>query len=224
MKPPKENEKLRKQVCFNEKVNHACYNGKNNSDQNIHAYMTRKSGSDECPGGSFDDSYQLTNWILDYGATCHIIPEVLYFIPLLLKYTYKYIEVADRNHVTEKQKKQVQIKMCNDNEDTFIATLHNVLLESDLRNRLFSTIMLMNLGHTCLFQKGFCTVYFGAEEKNTVTLPHIAQRKHAFLGEIKEMSKTMKLPYRWKIALKLLYQRLDHRSARSLLAGDNANV
>ena len=35
-----------------------------------------------------------------------------------------------------------------------------------------------------------CTVYFRAKEKNAVTLTHSAQRKHAFWGEIKEMSKT----------------------------------
>ena len=59
----------------------------------------------------------------------------------------------------------------------------------------------MNSGHTCLFHKGFLTVYFGLKEKNAVTLPHIAQRKHEFLGEIKEMSKTKKLPPRKSIAL-----------------------
>ena len=59
----------------------------------------------------------------------------------------------------------------------------------------------MNLGHTCLFHKGFCTVYFESKEKNLVTLPHSAQRKHAFWGEIKEISKTKKLPARRKIAL-----------------------
>ena len=44
----------------------------------------------------------------------------------------------------------------------------------------------MNSGHNCLFHKGFCTVYLGANENNAVTLPHSAQRKHAFLGEIME--------------------------------------
>ena len=63
-----------------------------------------------------------------------------------------------------------------------------------------------------------------AKEKNAVTLPHSAQRKHAFWGEIKEMSKTKKLPARKKIALELLHQRLGHRSTRSFLYGDTANV
>ena len=34
-KPPKDNEKRRKQVHFNEKGNHACENGKNNDDHKI---------------------------------------------------------------------------------------------------------------------------------------------------------------------------------------------
>ena len=82
----------------------------------------------------------------------------------------------------------------------------------------------MNSGYTCLFHKGFCTVYFVAKENNAVTLTHIAQRKHAFIGKIMEKSKKNKLPARNKIALELLHQILGHRSTRSFLAGDNANV
>ena len=67
-------------------------------------------------------------------------------------------------------------------------------------------------------------MYFGAKEKNTVTLPHSSQRKHAFLGEIKEMSKTNKLPSRKKVTLELLHQILGHRYTRSLMAGDTDNV
>ena len=72
------------------------------------------------------------------------------------------------------------------------------------------------------FKKGFaqCT----SETKKKVTLPHSAQRKHAFIGKIKNMSKKNKFPARKKIALELLHQRLGHRSARSLLAGNNVNV
>ena len=67
----------------------------------------------------------------------------------------KYFEVADKHHVTAKQKGQIQIKMCKDTGDTFIATFHNLLLVPDLCERLISIITLINLGHTCLFQKGF---------------------------------------------------------------------
>ena len=81
----------------------------------------------------------------------------------------------------------------------------------------------MNSGHNYIFHKGFCTVYFGEKEKNAVTLPHSAQRKHAFLGKIMEKSKKNKLPARKKIALELLYQILGHISTRSLLSGDTAN-
>ena len=75
--------------------------------------------------------------------------------------------------------------MCDDKGDNFIATLYNILLAPDLCDKLFSIIKLMNLGHNCLFQKGFCMVYFRAKEKIVVTLPHSAQRKHAILGKIK---------------------------------------
>ena len=103
-KPPKENDKRKKQVRFNEKDNRACNNGKNNSDQKIYASKAHMSGNDECPSGNFGDVSQLTNWVLDSEATCHMTPEVSDFIPCLLEDAYKYIEVADGNHVTAKQK------------------------------------------------------------------------------------------------------------------------
>ena len=197
---------------------------KNKNYQEIYASMAHISNHDEGTSRNFGDNSQLTNQIFDYGATCHMTPKVSDFIPGLLDDTDKHIEVADGYHVMAKQKGQVRIKMCDDNGDTFIATFYNVILAPDLCDRLFSIIMLINLRHTCLFQKGFCTVYLGAKERNSITLPHILQRKYAFWGEIKEMSKTNKLPSRKKNALELLYHRLGHRSTRSLLDGDNANV
>ena len=104
--------------------------------------------------------------------------------------------------------------MCDDKGNKFIATLYNVILSLDLCDRLFLIITLINAGHTCLFHKGLSTVYFGAKENNAVTLPHSAQRKHAFTGKIKNMSKKNKFPARNKIALELLHQRLGHRSTR----------
>ena len=63
--PPKDDKKQRKQVCLNEKGNHACDNSENNSDQKIYASMARMSGNNECPSEKFGESSQLTNWILD---------------------------------------------------------------------------------------------------------------------------------------------------------------
>ena len=74
-----------------------------------------------------------------------------------------------------KQKGQVIIKMCNNNRDTFIATLYKVLLPPDLRDRFFSITTLMNSGHASLFHKGFCIVYFSDKEKNADTSPHSVQ-------------------------------------------------
>ena len=82
----------------------------------------------------------------------------------------------------------------------------------------------MNSGYTCLLHKGSCKVYFEAKENHAVTLLHSAQRKHAFLGKIMDNSKKNKLPARKKVDLELLHQILGHRSTRSLLARDNANV
>ena len=163
--PPKENEKRRKQVRFNKKGNWKCNNSENKNDQNIYASLARMSGNDECPSENFGDNSQFTNQILDSRATCHRMPEVSDFIPGSLEDTDKHIEVEDGHHVTAKQKGKVRIKMCDNIGDPFIATLQNVLLAPDLCDRLFSIITLINSGHTCLFHKGFCTVYFGGTGK-----------------------------------------------------------
>ena len=83
-----------------ENFNRARDNGENNSDQNIYASMARMSGNDECSSGKFGDSSQLTNYILDSGATCHITPEVSDFIPGQFEDKDKHIEVTYVYHVT----------------------------------------------------------------------------------------------------------------------------
>ena len=55
-------------------------------------------------------------------------PEVTDFIPGPLEDTDKIIEVADRHHITAKQKSSVRIQMCDDEGKKFVATLYNVLL------------------------------------------------------------------------------------------------
>ena len=65
--------------------------------------MAQMSSNDERKSVKYGDISLLTNWILDLGATCHMKPEVLDFIPVSLEDTDKYIEVADRRHVTAKQ-------------------------------------------------------------------------------------------------------------------------
>ena len=95
------------------------------------------SGNYKSSSRDFGDILQLINWILYSGATCHMTPQVLYFIPFSLEDTNKYIEVADGHHIPAKQKVQVQIQTCDDNVDTFIAAFHNVLLALDLCKGLF---------------------------------------------------------------------------------------
>ena len=108
--PPKDNDKRRNQVRFNEKGNCACDNGKNNYDQKIYASMARMSSNDERSSEKYGDSLQLTNWILYLGATCHMTPEVSGFIPGSLEDTDKNIEVEDGNHVTAKKKVKYEYK------------------------------------------------------------------------------------------------------------------
>ena len=162
-KPPKDNEKRRKQVRFNEKGNRAYDNGKDENDNKIYASMAQMSSDDKRKSGKYGDSSQLTNWILYSGATCHMTPEIADFIPVSLEHTDTFIEVADGHHVTKKKKGSVSIQMSDDNGNEFVATLCNVLLAPDFCDRLFSIITLMNAGHTCLFFKWFCIVYFGAK-------------------------------------------------------------
>ena len=131
----------------------------------MYASMAHTSDNEKCPSRNFGDSSQLTNWILDSGSTYHMTTEFQDFIPGSLEDTDKHIEVAEVHNVAAKQKYQVQIKMCDNNGDNFITALHRVLLATDLCNRLFSIIRLMNSVHTFLFYKGFCVVYFGSKEK-----------------------------------------------------------
>ena len=103
--PTKENDRRRKQVLFNEKCNCACDDGKKNSDQKIYASMTHISGNNKFPSETFGDSSQLTNWILDSEAACHMTPEVSDFISGFLEDTDKHIEVVDGHDVTQKKDK-----------------------------------------------------------------------------------------------------------------------
>ena len=56
--------------------------------------MIRMSNNAEIPRRNYGDRSQLTNWILDSGATCHMTPYISDFISVSLVETYTYIEVA----------------------------------------------------------------------------------------------------------------------------------
>ena len=66
--------------------------------------MARMSSNNKRSSKKYGDSSQLTNWILDSGATYHMTPEVSDFIPGSLEDTDKYIEVEDGHHVTAKKR------------------------------------------------------------------------------------------------------------------------
>ena len=84
--------------------------------------MARMSTNAESPRRNYGDSLQLTNWILESGATCHMKPEISDFLPGSLVQTDKYIEVVDGNYVTAKKTGKFQISMPNDSGEPFIAT------------------------------------------------------------------------------------------------------
>ena len=65
--------------------------------------MACMSSNIEITRRSFGDSSQMTNCILDSGATCHNTTEISDFAPGSLLKTNKYIEVAYGNFVTAKQ-------------------------------------------------------------------------------------------------------------------------
>ena len=71
-------------------------------------------------------------------------PKVSDFIPCSLEDTDEYIEGTDGNYVIARKKRQVQIKVYDNNRDPFIATLKKILLAPDICNRLFIFIKLMN--------------------------------------------------------------------------------
>ena len=53
---------------------------KKNIDQNIYASMARMSANEKCTSGNFGDRLQLTNWNMNYVATCHMKSDVSDFI------------------------------------------------------------------------------------------------------------------------------------------------
>ena len=53
--------------------------------------MARMSDNEKISIRDFSDNSQLTNFILDSGATCHMMPQVSDFISCLLENTYKHI-------------------------------------------------------------------------------------------------------------------------------------
>ena len=64
--------------------------------------MACMSYNAESPRINYGDSLQLTNCILNSGATCHTTTEIWNFIPVSFLETDKYIKVAYGNFVTAK--------------------------------------------------------------------------------------------------------------------------
>ena len=62
-----------------------------NESWKIYAFMALMYSNLEIPRRYSGNSLQLTNWILDSGATCHMTPEISYFVPVSLVETNKFI-------------------------------------------------------------------------------------------------------------------------------------
>ena len=76
-KPPKDGEnKNGKKVSFKykEKGNSVKDNSDDDDDLKVYRSMARMSNDDVSKNKDYGDSSQLTNWILDSGATCHMTP------------------------------------------------------------------------------------------------------------------------------------------------------
>ena len=108
-------------------------------------------------------------------------PQVSYFIPGSIEDTDRHIGVSDGNHITDKQKGNVPIIMCDDKVDTFIAPLHKILIAQIKCDGLFSIIKFRNSVHTCLFHKGLCMVYFGKRRKMRLHY-HIVNSRNMLFG------------------------------------------
>ena len=65
--------------------------------------MAHMSINAEIPRRDYGDSYQLNNWILDSGVTCHMTLDILDFVPGSLVEMDKYFEVIDGGFFTVKK-------------------------------------------------------------------------------------------------------------------------
>ena len=66
--------------------------------------MARIYDNSESPSRYFGGSLQLTNWILDSGATCHMTPQVSDFIPGSIEDTDKMLKL--RMGIKSRQRKK----------------------------------------------------------------------------------------------------------------------
>ena len=66
--------------------------------------MAQMYSNVENPRIKYGDRSQLSNWILDSCATCHMTPDILDFILGSLVETDKYTKFPDGNFFTSKQR------------------------------------------------------------------------------------------------------------------------
>ena len=91
-------------------------------------FMACMSSNEDSTRRYVVDSLQLTNWILDSGETCHMTPEISYFILVSLVKTDKCIELSYEPFFTAKQTGEVQIKIRDNNGKPFVDTLYKCII------------------------------------------------------------------------------------------------
>ena len=163
----------------------------------------------------------LYNWVLNSGATCHMTPFLDDFIPGTMETVDKFVEVADGHYVPGKQQGKVRIRMHDDVGRPFQIVLEEVLYILALAERLFLILMCTDKGHKCLFDNGYCTISFGSEGGNAVTLSQHHEHQRTLPTKIRDQKWK---PARSRISLERLHQRLGHRATRSLIAADTAGL
>ena len=120
------------------KIDNTSDNGADQSkSHNIYVSMARMSPNAESLRRYFRDILQLSNWILDSGVTCNVIPYIYDFMPVSLVEMYKYTKFADENFITTKQTGEAQIKMHEDNDKLFIDKVCNILFALVVRSIIF---------------------------------------------------------------------------------------
>ncbi len=115
------------------------------------------------------DPHNLTNWLMDSGATAHMTPR---FADLedVEEGLNLGVEVADGHVVHCNKRGKIRVIMTDDNGDPLHALVHDCLYVPGLSRRLFSVTTFANLGHQASIQRNAVILYFG-EQQSPITIP-----------------------------------------------------
>ena len=89
----------------------------------------------------------LSNWIMDSGWTCHILPFRSDFIPTSFVYNKRTVQVADGSAMPAKLSGTIIVTVFTESYKPVSITQCNVLFVPQLSRRLFSLVSLIEQGH-----------------------------------------------------------------------------